>query len=191
MPTVRIPINITWTGSTGSPGVNVWHARVNGELDPNPDVETISGMLEQFYDDISDVVPTDVTFQFLGEATGVGDDADTTFTGTPWTVTGSGGAPHLPPATAMYVNWRAASGGRSGRGRTFISPLVTADNEGNGTPVEQVRGWVQAAADALIDSSDSFANGAVGVYSRTDNVIRDFVSADVPNKFAVLRSRRD
>ena len=29
MPTVRIPVDLTWSLATGSPGVNVWHARID------------------------------------------------------------------------------------------------------------------------------------------------------------------
>lgn len=191
MPTVRIPIDLAWTGSSGSPGVNVWHVRTNALDVVNEDVNYLAGVLETFYDECSDIFPSDFTARFLGEAYGVGDDEGTVYVGDPWTIAGSGGTPHLPPATAMFVNWRGSTGGRRGRGRTYLSPLVTADNEGNGTPVEQVRTWVQTAADNLIESSDSFANGAVGVYSRVSNTFRDFVSAEVPNKFASLRSRRD
>jgi hypothetical protein len=63
--------------------------------------------------------------------------------------------------------------------------------QSNGTPVEDVRLSMRDDARDLVTASQGFANGALGIYSRSEDVFRDFVFADVPNYFAVLRSRRD
>lgn len=191
MPTARIPIDITWSGTTGSPGVNIWHARVDSVADPNPDVQSMADMLETFYGDIADLFPSTVVFHFAGEAAGVGDDNGDTFTADPWTVNGTNTVDFLPPANCVLVQWRTGTGGRHGRGRTFLGPLARSLAEANGTPEEASRGEIQAAVDTLVGSSEGFGNGALGVYSRTTDTFRDFQSGTVPNYFAVLRSRRD
>lgn len=191
MATLRIPIDLTWSGATGSPGVNVWHARTESTIGEPEDVDALAGYLEDFYTAIANVYPSTVTIAFGGEATGVGDDSETIFPAPAWSVTGTGAAAFAPPVLAMYVNWRAATGGRNGRGRTFLGPHNAVIAEGNGTPTEDYRTLVQGAVDALVAESQNSLNGALGVYSRAENIFRDFSSGAVPNKFAVLRSRRD
>lgn len=190
MPTVRIPIDLTWVGSTGSPGVNVFHGRIiTGGI--SSDLQDLTDALQDFYQAIAPVIPNQVTVRWAGEAAGVGDDAGTDFTSPAWTVPGTSSGGYAPPAATMLVQWRTGSGGRSGRGRSFISPVTNAIVESNGTPDETARGIVQDAVDDLIGASSGFGDGALGVYSRTEDVFRDFTSGTVPNYFASLRSRRD
>jgi len=191
MPTGRIVVDVSWGTASGSPGVNVFHARGDSTVDINPDFNVLSEMLETFYADINQQFPSTLTFSQNGEVTGVGDDTGSVWSTDPWTVTGVAPDNYLPPANCMLVNWRAATGGRSGRGKTFLGPLNDNVSEANGTPEESSRVDVQNAVDALIASSTGFGNGALGIYSRTQDIFRDFVSGNVPNDFAVLRSRRD
>lgn len=186
----RIPIDLLWTGASGSPGVNVFHARWdNDPLEGTLEQQVES--LETFYQDIAGIFPSAVTARWAGLAYGVGPDEGTLFEGEPWTVAGSGGTNFAPPADAMLVQWRTAAAGRSGRGRSFISPLNTGLIEANGTPTEEGRAVLADAAADLVSRSLEDLNGALGVWSRTDNVLRDFTASAVPNYFAVLRSRRD
>lgn len=191
MPTFRAAVDLSWTVASGSPGVNVFHGRAVTTSGPANDVSLLMDIVRQFFFEIRGLYCTDVTMRWNGEAHGVGDDIGNVYNGTPWTVTGSGGTDHLAPALAMLVKWASDSGGRSGRGRTFIGPLQDAVSETNGTPDDGVRTQLLTAAENLIESSDSFGNGALGVYSRVEDVFRDFTSSSVPNYFAVIRSRRD
>lgn len=191
MPIARIPVNLTWTGATGSPGVNVWHARFDNGDPLSGDLSDVTDIIGQFYDAIEGLFPSTYTITYDGEAQGVGADEGTTYQSTPWTFQGEGAPAFLPPATAMFVNWRAFTGGRRGKGRTYLGPLTDLVTEGNGTPEEAYRAQVQAAANALVSASLGDLNGAVVIYSRTDGIARDVATADVPNMFAVLRSRRD
>lgn len=191
MPTARIPIDLTWSIATGSPGVNVFHARADSLDAFNADFNALSALLEQFYTDIAAVIPNTVTISSQGEATGVGDDTGNTYSMDPWSVAGTSTGGYAPPANTMLVRWSAATGGRSGRGRTYISPITEAIIEANGTPDETARGIVATAAEDLVTSSQGFGNGALGIYSRVEDTFRDFVTSEVPNYFAVLRSRRD
>lgn len=191
MPTIRIPIDLTWGGGvSGSPGANVWHGRLTAIVGPS-DVDDLLEPLHDYYTAIAGLFCADLTMAFAGECTGLGDDAGDTFMGTPWSVTGTAGVDHLAPALQMLVNWRTNTGGRRGRGRTFHGPLATGVHQDNGTPTEAARATLQDAADDLIQATSDIGDGALGIYSRVDSVIRDLTSASIPNEFAVLRSRRD
>lgn len=191
MPTVEMVVNLDWSGASGSPGVNVWHLRATSGPNAPSDLSDQSEAIHQFYVAIAGLYPGDVAIHMYGDLTGVGDDTGDLYTVPDWAVQGSGGSEYLPPANCLLASWRAASGGRSGRGRTFIGPLVSGVAEANGTPDETDRGTLYTAMSDLISDSQGFANGAVGIYSRKDSTFRDFVSGAVPNYFAVLRSRRD
>lgn len=191
MPTIRIPVDLTWSGISGSPGVNVWHARTGGTGEPGDAVGEIVTALEDFYTTIAEAFHSSVVISFAGEVQGVGDDAGDSFVAPTWSVPGTGGGNPLPPANALLCSWRTGSGGRSGRGRTFLSPLSIGLNQNNGTPTEDARALVQGAIDDLVAFNEGENNGALGIYSRVDNVIRDITSGECPNYFAVLRSRRD
>lgn len=191
MPTVRIPIDLSWVGASGSPGVNVFHGRIDPEEIETGGLDDITEMLHTFYSTCVGIFPDGTTIRYEGEAFGVGDDEGNVYTSPEWTVLGEGNGGFLPPANAILVSWKTGSGGRSGRGRTFLSPIVLPADEENGTPGEPTRASVQGAVDALVASSTGFGNGALGVYSRTQDTFRDFTSGNVPNFFAVLRSRRD
>jgi hypothetical protein len=191
MPTVRIPVALEWSLASGSPGANIWHVRGDVTSGPGNDIQAMVDAIRDFYAECAGLFPNTMRARFYGEGSGVGDDAETFFPLTGWTVDGTGTNEYMPPATALCVTWRTSSGGRNGRGRTFLGPLATSFSEGNGTPDEPARAGVQTAVDNLVETSDSFANGAVGIYSRLENVLRDIVSGTVPNEFAVLRSRRD
>jgi hypothetical protein len=111
--------------------------------------------------------------------------------GDAWSIGAGGGGNVLPPANCIVVGWRTSGGGRRGRGRTFLGPLDSILLEANGGVVDLELTAIRDAAAALVDASDSFNDGALGVFSPTGNLFRDFVSSAVRDQFAVLRSRRD
>lgn len=190
MAIVAIPVTLSgWEGG-GAPGVNVWHARGDSAGPVGSFVDQLL-WIEEYYNTISEAFHATVTINFAGDMFGVGPDEGNVYTGDPWTVAGSGGGDMLSPGLAILQKWRASTGGRSGRGRTFLGPLSEGLNQSNGTVTEDARDLIQGAAETLIESSDSFANGALGVWSPTDGVLRDFIDASVNNEFAFLRSRRD
>lgn len=192
MTLVRMPVDITWSGAEGSPGVNIWHLRSSGSADPfGDDFDLTSEAIRDFYTAIRTIYPTTVNISFVGELGGVGPDTGDTYTATDWGLDGSTGTNFLPPSQCLLVNWKANTGGRSGRGRTFLGPLSPNTLQENGSPTEAARTLVLDAANDLISTISGLTDGAAGIWSPTDGVLRDFTSADVPNIFAVLRSRRD
>lgn len=188
----RVPIGINWSYGTGSPGANIWHARWDGDLDGSPQLAGLLDDLQTFYDDISGLFTPAVTIHFDGEVTGLGGDTGETASYDPWTITGSAGSGSgLPTSNQIVVGWKTGSGGRSGRGRTFLGPLETGVSGADSLPVPGAITAVQDAADLLISEGLDAGNGSWGVFSRQDNVVRDFTSATVRREFGVLRSRRD
>lgn len=179
--------------SLGGTGTNTWHARPVSLTPPARRIE-LDGLMEfvrVFYVAVQGMFPAGTTLGFDGEWSGVGDTEGEYETTDAWQVQTAGQGSSLPPANAICVNWRGESGDRSRRGRTFLGPCTNAAAEGDGTVNGGTLSDIRGAANALVDSSDTFNNGALGVWSRQELVFRDFVGASVRDQFAVLRSRRD
>lgn len=191
MSTWRLTVEIS-NPILGGTGVNIWHLRDNGEANPDPEIDAMIDNLADFYTTVCQWSSTRTTYSFDGELVQVGDPSPDLKTGRhTFSISGTASADDLPPANCIVVGWRTALAGRSGRGRTFLGPIPVTVNQDNGTPIETARAALQAAADNLIAQQDDPLNGAFGVWSVKQQVIRDFASARVANEFAVLRSRRD
>lgn len=191
MATYRYVVDLEWNG-TGSPGVNVWHLRTADEGPLNNDLEQCVDAIKDFYDALSSIFPTGMKITGPTEAIKdpAGDPSYEAVTG--WSVTGdSGSSSYLPPATTVVVGWRTTSATRSGRGRTFLGPLAVPMSDATGSPTPALLTALNGAAAALVAFNDGFENGAIGVYSTTQNIFRDITGARVRDQFAVLRSRRD
>lgn len=194
MPLFTFPVQLTYN-SSGSPGVNTWHARLTGEnFDDQASMNSIIGWVHEFYETLSGFFPPSMDVDFLGTAKSIAEDPEFIGGLTPWHVDGDATSNvMLPPANQVCINWLTASAGRSGRGRTFIGPIAVGalDTAGDGTPFADTLDQLVDAGLALIDHSLGFTNGAVGVWSPTDQVLRDFTGCRVLKKFAILSSRRD
>lgn len=191
MATFRIAVDIAWAYGSGSPGANVWHGRTTGTMGPGGEVEGLIADLEAFYNDIRQDFTNGVTFTFGGEVTGLDDDAGDSFIMEGWTTTGLQPGAALPTSVQMVAGWRTGSGGRSGRGRTFLGPLAESASTAGGLPAPATVGRIATAGADLIAAGSTRGNGSWGVYSPTQNVIRDFTGCNVRNSFGTLRSRRD
>lgn len=184
---------VTIQGSPlGGTGTNTWHARTDG-IDDAGDaaLQGLTDSLEDFYGSIDQIHPSGITRAFDGVWTRVDGDSGDVLDTTGWSHGVLTGGSPLPPQECLVVGWKTSSGGRKGRGRTFLGPLNTGCLEANGTPDEGRRGVVEAAAAALIDSFDGIGDGALVVWSEVDQTARDLVSGSVRNVFGSLRSRRD
>lgn len=186
----------------GGTGTNTWHLRtVNDGVDMVPDANNLMGLVEDFYTGCAGIFPDTASFVFSGELAGIAAQEGDTVNVTGWTTTGAVAGDSLPPQDCIVVGWRTNSGGRMGKGRTFLGPIHKNGLDTNGTPTANYLLGVRNAADALVEASDSFANGALGVWSNgraasggnpaVDPAFRDFTGYAVRNIFAVLRSRRD
>lgn len=193
MAIVRIPVKIEGTGQTGAPWMNVWNARTvsDGGNDFDEQVAEALNALETFYNSLKAYIPTGYSIR-LGEgmiknpgpgATYVNDDVHI--------VTATGTGNRLSPLLAVCISWRTTSATRSGRGRTFVGPLIEGTNEANGTPSAAVITGVKNAASALVTASSAPFGWSLGVYSQKQNLLRDFTSSSVQDRYAYLSSRRD
>lgn len=194
MTLTRFPVQITGP-MLPDPAMNIWHARVGDAWPTNkPGHENVVTALSNFYNQIKGLYPSGCTISFDGTAQEVGTAEPQYIDGlTSFTVAATGSSDSLPAANALLVSWRTSLATRRGRGRTFIGPVVVSAAENNGTPEESNRSALQGAVNALVAAStapDSDA-WAIGVWSPTDGVLRDITSGTVPNRFGVIRSRRD
>ena len=181
----RINIGLSFPHGS-SPGVNTFHARD----DVIDDVQDVVGILQTFYTSIRQFYGASTTISCPNEVIRdpYGDPSYQTVTG--WSVVGSGTGNYLPPANQVCVSWRSSSATRSGRGRTFLGPLVSQAQESDGSLSAVALTQFRTAASTLVSNSEGLDGAALVVYSRRDGVARDITSAFVRDQFAVLRSRR-
>lgn len=191
MSTYRVPIVHTYAGA-GGPGLNVWHVRTTGDEVPSgSDLQALVQIIRDFYTAVAIIFPSTSVLTYGGVATTIGDDPQYDASAPAWSVQGSGQSSTLSPLLQICVGWLTTSASRSGRGRTFLGPLSAQVQEANGTPTGTALGVVRAAALELVADSAGFANGAVTVYSPTQDLARDITGSATRDVFAYLSSRRD
>jgi hypothetical protein len=187
----------TWTISNpalGGTGTNTWHCRtiaVSGDPAEKDQLDALNLNLGQFYVDVADIYAAQTTLNFNGEWVRVDDDSGTIVRGGSNQVVVPGAGNPLPPSQCLVVGWGTNTASKSARGRTFLGPCTVGTLQDNGTPEEASRTLIEQAAADFIDSFDGVGNGAFGVWSIKQQVLRDFTDGRVANRFASLRSRRD
>jgi hypothetical protein len=211
MAILRIPVNITWSGS-GSPGVNVFHGRVNDPINLT-DAQGLVDAIRAFYVSLSSMTGMGSgglhggsAIATLGDVVDVESREMANVTMSP--VTLAGGAGMAPAPVMAVVGWRTSSATRRGRGRTFIGPLNPGAVSTDGTLADSAVTGLRTAAQALVDASEGLTSAALGIYGlqspAPDNidpgseayrdlprVLRDITGVRVRDSCAVLRSRRD
>jgi hypothetical protein len=187
MPTWRASVEIDYAPAQGGPGFNVWHFRGD---DPGTGTGGLQSALHDFYDGISGLYPSSTTI--VGPTQVVDVDSSELFViEDPWTVVGTGPNSFAPLATAITTTWYTTIATRSGRGRTFLGPVMVDAVDGDGQPTGDVLALIRAAAEQFVSDNGDLVGAAWGVYSVKDAVIRDIVRSAVHDRFASLRSRRD
>lgn len=176
----------------GGTGTNSWSLRtMDGGAPGLADLNDLSDLIKTFYTDHSGTYSTETTIRFDGLFNGLGDDEGELLEGDTWNVPGVSSGDSLPPVNCIVVGWRTDSGGRHGRGRTFLGPIHKDALDTNGTIEPSFLSTIRGTAADLVTASVAFGNGAIGVYSKEENVFRDFTSTATRDTFAILRSRRD
>lgn len=172
-------------------GTNTWHLRTLAEDPDGTDVAGLMDLVKTFYDAAGDQVPSAYTWTWDGTVQQIAtQEPHVVATSTPWTVLGNAAGGYTGAPSMSVVTWRTELATRSGRGRTFIGPLAALAVETNGTLSPTGLAQLRNGATNLINSSVGFANGALVVWSETDQLARDFVAFSVTDQVAVLRSRR-
>lgn len=190
---------IRWAGFSGEPGYTNLHFSKSGDIDGAVLDQTLANV-RTFFLAIASKLPTGVGLTFPTSVdefdTTSGELLNTHSVVLQTAVPGSGGAAPFSSATGACVTWGTDTivNGRRLRGRTFLVPLLPANSfETNGTLIEAARTQLLAAATAFKNETDGYpfhiwsqpnpgvVNGASGPVT----------SANVADKTAILRSRRD
>lgn len=178
-------------GTSGGPGINVFHARLEPAGDEAELISNMSTRLRAFYEAVKGLFPTQSSFRIREQVLNL--DNQEVLPAPLWTVTGTSTstAGYLPVAAAICLNWRSSNVSRSGRGRTFLGPLSTGTKDTDGTPTLAALTTITTAGQTFADSWDGLGDGHAVIWSPTDGVGRDILSAYARDQYAVLRSRRD
>lgn len=173
-------------------GSNTFHFRSTSLVGEEEDqLIAATGALSAMYTSMKQFMPAGTIWTHDGRWQEVASAEPRAFDVTGFSHQADNNGPGAASATAQVVTWRSTLSSKSGRGRSFLSPVPTGGIEANGTPTETFRNQVAGAAGLLVQFSTAGTNGAFVVWSPTDNIGRDIISCSVPNEFAVLRSRRD
>jgi hypothetical protein len=187
---------VLWQGALGGmPGYSKF--RFIGELTASQ-LNTAAANLRTFLLVAGGQVPNVLTLTIQPSASFHADDG--TLTGeiaitTPPAAVPGGGAGVVSAASGFMVRWitGAINGGHKVEGRTYFVPVVSAAFQADGTIADTFRTTVQTAANVFATSTPS---PAVNSRSRPGNPAAGnqttaIVSATVPDKQVVMRSRRD
>jgi len=195
---VRAVIN--WTGGIGLPGFTNLHFRnqTPGVISQAV-VDDAVTKLDAFLTGIRGSIPSTVTLAVNATLTEI-DETDGTiqafWTGTPAAAgAGTGGSIYAAPSGGV-VNWTtsAVRNGRLIRGRSFLVPMDNAAYDTGGTIATTDLTALNTAATNLRAAS---GDARLVVWGRpttaggTDGVSAEVTSSNVPDKVAILSSRRD
>lgn len=173
-------------------GSNTFHFRTTSLVGEEEDQLTAAmGALSAMYSAMKQFMPSGSIFTADGRWQEVDSVEPRAFDVTGFSHSADNNGPAAASATAQVITWRSSLSSKSGRGRTFISPVPVGGIEANGTPTETFRNQLFGAANNLVQFTVAGTNGGFVVWSPTDNLGRDIISCSIPNEFAVLRSRRD
>lgn len=179
---------VLWTGFIGSPGYTTtyWDDSVGPDL----------AALQAFFTGIADRLPSVVTVQV--QNTGVRLESTTGAVLGAWAgaaqtpITGSSTGTYAAPSGA-HINWVTSLpvNGRILRGRSFLVPLGGAqyDNDGSigATALTDLRTNLATFVAAVTPDLLVWHRPLLGA----GGVVAPMVAANIPDKVAVLRSRRD
>jgi hypothetical protein len=183
-------VTALWTGTSGLPGYS--RMSFTGALTAS-EAGTAAGNWRTFFLGQQARIPSDITISFDGVAQVFSTDqvlVDEVAYTPPSPIVGSGTGDYASPV-GMVVNWLTGSftNGRRNRGRTFLVPLVGSVFDTDGSPDA-------ASLTGVTASANTFANSTPRPVVVGGNELRGFweapmTGASVPDRAAVLRSRRD
>jgi hypothetical protein len=194
-------VTINWTGFSGAPGYTNLYFRdftENGQIDQaiaSGAAAKVDNWIGGFQSRLPTTVTvqTDATVEAIEDTTG---ELQGFFNVTPAAARVGTGTGNYSAASGAVVNWYTAGvvRGRRLRGRTFLVPLAGSALDTNGT-------INNTELTALRTNTTTFINetgaGDLGVWSRpsapgaADGTWFAVNSFTIPDKVAVLRSRRD
>ena len=108
--------------------------------------------------------------------------------GTPGSLTGQ----PLPARTSACINWRTATPGRRGRGRTFLPPASEGTSAGNGPEsgyISTAGNFINAMITTMAASGLEFAAWEFQVWSELDAVARVVTNGSLRASWSSQRDR--
>lgn len=184
----------TWTGFPGAPGYSKF--RFSGALTA-AEARTAADNVRTMFASIVPHLPLAVHIN--APTTGShhevnGDLIDEVNISPALAVVDGGGSSGYSAASGAVINWNtgAVHQGHKVRGRTFLVPLAGGAYEADGTLSATPLGQIRAAASTLAGSSPKLVIlSHKGPLGGTSHLEAEVQNATVPDKAAVLRSRRD
>lgn len=196
-----LKITAKWDGFQGAPGYSNFYWREDdpaGSFDQGAQAAAVA--VEKFFNDIKLYFPPHVKWRVQTDAAiideNTGTMVDIASAGAHGDIIGTAGNFSYSAATGAVVSWRSngVRNGRRVRGRTFLVPTAATALAQDGT-------LDNTASSVLFTAAQNYINTAGArspvVWARpttptaTDGIAHDIVTASVPDKVAVLKSRRD
>lgn len=189
-----------WDTESGGSGFSVFHAAQG--LSQAQAQAWATSIRDMFFALTSTIIPADVTISFPGEVlelnTATGELAAVVAVTPPTTCVGSATGAYSAPSGGR-IRWNTAGivGGRRVAGTTFIVPLISSAYDDAGTLSASTMTTLSGASGTYLATQPGVPvvysrpfEGADGIAPRpgTEHVI---TSQGIPDRVAVLRSRRD
>ena len=194
-------VTARWSGFQGSPGYsNFFFASDQGDFHNNEAADACADKVDSFFGACAALFPNVFRISTLSDVdeidSATGELLGTYSAGARGAVSGTAAANGFSGTSGAVVTWRTAGvrNGRRVRGRTFLVPTANIAYDIDGTLQASTVNTLGTAAAAFITP---FTNYQAGVWARptsstaTDGVWHPMSTASIPDKAAVLRSRRD
>ena len=180
-------MRVAWSGTTGGPGVSTFYST---------NAATAHAAIREFFWEQRAMFPGQVTFTFDSEGDTI-DPLDGSLQGSwshaaPASVTGTNTGDYALPVGSV-IHWLTGSvvNGHRLRGRTFLVPMTGAIFDSDGTIDPTSLTAIRSAGASFVANAAS----TVVVWSRPSGANAGGYAAitgySVPDKAAILRSRRD
>lgn len=194
-----LKVTVTGAGWPGAPSYNQYYFNAPDQ-EGNDQTQFAWERVRDAWEQLKTLCPNFVTHTVQGEVeilNHVTGEVTSSITVVPGSlvIPGVGTGLSLPPATAACLNHNTNDhkAGRKVRGRSFVSPISQGSSEADGTPTVACLAIVTAVSVILTEDTGSGEN--LVVWSRPVNgaggSMHKVQTVTMPDRFAVLRSRRD
>lgn len=196
-----LKVTAQWSGFVGAPGYSNFYWR---EEDPGSSFDSgafaAADAVNAFFTAIKTTVPNVVKWRVLTDVSIIDENSgqlvDVASAGARTDITGGVTAANYSAASGGVVTWRSAGvrNGRRVRGRTFIVPLASTMYDVDGSLTATCLSTLGTAATAYINTAGT---RSPVVWARptgpgaTDGIAHNMVTSSIPDKVAILKSRRD
>lgn len=196
-----LQVTLKWSGFQGAPGYSNFYYMSTGDFTPSQaTADAAADAVSNLGAYIRTYLPIEASMQVQTDVVEL--EAQDGKMSNIWSVAakpvlqGEKASAPYSAASGMVINWRTAGvrNGRRVRGRTFVVPLANAAYESNGTLAPTVISSLNTNIATLLAAQPT---ATLGVWSRpsakgaTDGSWHSVSGFNIPDKVAVLRSRRD